>query len=489
MAKKNVSAKTWSLSASYDGKRYSAWPAGDKPQPAGGPVSTAFDSLYTAGWAPNSGTNALAVPTISKPAKSTSILTGGYRDQRFDTEIRRITQISDQVNSTDKFMRHEYSKRQAFNADNTLRFVQGAAGWWFLYDAATNAVIPQGVTSGTGQGGIQGMAGDCEPIWHPTDPNKWWHTDNYGSLTWYERTYVGPNQAPTQTVLFNLSSKLTALGAPWNTGTKAWFNGEGVPSYDGRWWGLSVETSAFGSIGGIMYDRQTDTITGAVLTGGRKPNWIGTSPLGNYLIFSYYGTAQSSIAAEQALGFSGANGVWAFNRDGSFARVLSVLGEHSDFAVDALGKEYYVSISFRGAADHGGADGVWWLRIDTGAAGVIPNVEPYTGGAGFHFSGLCSGKRPGWVVGSKYGAADGGAYGGTVFAFEVGKVTPRVYRLAHSQWGESTTIVNTDVRAYYSEPHVTVNTDLTRVIYASSFRGGDVEDYQICLPSWAIPQD
>ena len=213
-----------------------------------GSAATTFDSLYAGGWTLNSATDAKTLPTQSKPAKSTNIMTGGYRDQRYDTEIRRTTAIADQVNSTAPLMRHEYSRRQPFNADSTRKLVQGSGGWWFLYDTSTNAVIPSGETSGQGQNGIQGMAGDCEPIWHPTDPTKFWHTDNNASLVWRERTLGASGTAPASVTLFNLASNLSALGSPWTTVARVWFNGEGRPSHDGRWWFMAAETSGMFSV-------------------------------------------------------------------------------------------------------------------------------------------------------------------------------------------------------------------------------------------------
>lgn len=439
--------------------------------------STFFNSLYAGNWVPNSGTNSLTLPTQTKPAKSTSILTGGYRDQRFDTEIRRVTQVSDSSGTAPSHLRHEYSRRQAWNADSTKFFAQSSSGWWFLYDANTCQVIPQGAANN----GISGMAGDCEPIWHPTDPNKWWHTVQNGSLVWSERTYVGSGISPSTATLFDLTSNLAALGSPWNTVTRVWFNGEGRPSHDGRWWAMSAETSAFGSVGAIMYDRQTNTITGTVATGGNKPNWIGTSPLGNYMVLSWYGSAQSSIAAEEALPITSAAGVRIYNRTGTFVRAVSVLGEHSDLAIDKEGNEVYVSISYRGFADHGGADGVFVRRLATGTAWVVPNIEPYTGGAGFHFSG-CNYNRPGWALFNKYGALDGGSYGGVVGAIELTPTSPRIFRFAHSR---STT------PDYFGEAHATVNSDFTRVMFSTDWQTGTTpyEDFCICLPSFAIPSN
>jgi hypothetical protein len=273
-----------------------------------------------------------------------------------------------------------------------------------------------------------------------------------------------------------MTAKIIALGSPWTTAARAWFNGEGRPSNDGRWWGFSVENGSFETIGAAMYDRQTDTITFSVLTNGNKPNWVGTSPLGNYLVLSWYSTAAGSIAAEAARPIASAAGVWAYSRDGSTRKVLSVLGEHSDMAIDAQGRECYIWISYRGFAE-GGSDGVIVRRFDDEVAYNL-TTSPYTGGAAFHISG-CAYDRPGWVVISKYNEISSGPYDGQIFAAEL-KSGGRNLRLAHHR---------ASIYDYFAEAHPTTNRDLTRVLFASDFGQGTTpyEDFCICLPSWAIP--
>ncbi len=494
MTIRNANPKTWVIQPSYDGL-WSAWPAGDKPEPVG--VATTFDALYTPGWAPNSTTDLKIKPTVTKPAKTTNILTGGYRDSQFDTEIRRLTDLTEIPGGSPIYIRHEYARRQVWNADSTKYIAITSQSWWYLYDADTTQRLNGGRTqAGAGNQAVSFLAGQCEPIWHPTDPNKLWY---YEGLTWYELTFTTWGQAPTRTVLFDLTAKLAALGSPWNTAEAAWFQFEGRPSYDGRWWGLAIERNLAGppvNIGLIMFDRQTDTITGAVLTGGNRPNWNSTSPLGNYVMASWYGTAASSLAEEQARGVTNAQGVWLFNRDGSVARVLSVLGEHSDMLLDKDGNEVYCSISYRGFADELPNDGIYFRRLNDGVAWMSPIMvglgESNPTGAyaqgGFHASG-CASARPGWAVISTYYRANSvGVYSGMVFVVEATPTSPRFYRLAHTHCVDE----NKDTgNAYFNEAHGTPNNDLTRIAFASDFGNNAVpyESYQICLPSWAIPSD
>lgn len=436
--------------------------------------STDFDALYAPGFALVSNSTLLARPTQAKPSgKATSLSAPSYTDQRFGTKVFRATSIGDSPDPGQIHLRHEYARRQAWNCDNTRYLAQSTNGAWYLYNASTFAVIPGGDVSAPGVGSLAGLAGDCEPIWHPTDPAKIWYTATNGGLTWFEFNTA----TNTSSTLFDLTGRLAAVGM--GTAGRAWFQGEGRPSNDGRYWALAVETAAFANLGAIMYDRQTDAILGAVLTGGNRPNWTGTSPLGNYIVMSWYGTAAASIAIEEARPIGSAGGVRLYNRDGTFARAVSVLGEHSDLGLDKNGEEIYMAISYRGFADHGGADGLFVRRLSDGVAYVIPGINAYTNGVGFHISGCCT-SRPGWMVVSTYFDDAGGTYGGMVFAVEVTPTSPRVLRIAHTQALSAT---------YFDEAHATANRDLTRVMFASDFRANATpyESYMVGLPSWAIP--
>lgn len=72
-----------------------------------------------------------------------------------------------------------------------------------------------------------------------------------------------------------------------------------------------------------MYDRVEHRIVGHMRqVGTNRPNWVSTSPLGNYVVISWYGSAASSLAAEAARPLSSAAGVRAYTPDFSMERKL-----------------------------------------------------------------------------------------------------------------------------------------------------------------------
>lgn len=71
------------------------------------------------------------IAEATKPAKGQEFV-----DPAYGTSIYRATDISE---GDGGMMRHEYSRRQAFNADNSRYLVQDGRGFWYLYDASTFA--------------------------------------------------------------------------------------------------------------------------------------------------------------------------------------------------------------------------------------------------------------------------------------------------------------------------------------------------------------
>lgn len=441
-----------------------------------------FDPYYDPGFALVSNTTLYPRPTETKPAsKATGYATASYIDQQFDTRIYRATDVADSPDASQTYLRHEYSRKQAFNADGTMFIAQSTNGYWYLYDALTFAKINGGRTispgnTALGSGSSNQFAGDCEPTWHPTDPNKLWRTDQNGGLTWYEFDIT----TKATTTLFTLSGKLAAVGM--SAGTRAWWQGEGRPSNDGRWWGLSIQDGAFNQIGLICYDRQTDTIVGSVTT-SNKPNNVSTSPSGLYVIPSWSNGSGLSFSAAAAAAIGSTDGTRAYTRDFSSFQQMSYYGEHADTGTDADGNDVYISVNYNAGNMPDVTDGhLYYRRMDNGVAYTLPvNVYGGAQASALHVSG-CAFDKPGWCVVGTYGS--GAAQTGAVYTddlvmlVELVPTSQRVLRLAHHQ---------TRYSDYWDEPHSTPNRDLTKILFASDFGGTNRESYMIGLPSWAVP--
>lgn len=438
---------------------------------APGDFSTFADGLYDPSWQPNWLRDAKTQAAFSLPAKSTNILTGGYRDAAFDSECRVVTAVTDVGSASNDSAVHEYSRKQAYNADSSHMVIQSRNGFWWIINTTTNAVVNMGGAIAGGIGALPGFAGDCEGTWHPTDPNLIAFTSNGGGMVWWVFDIV----AKSQSVLFDLTTIVRAR-AGMSTATRTWWKAEGRPSNDWNRWGLSVEGPS-GHLGIVMYDKPSHTIVGSFAT-TNNPNWVSGSPLGNYIVTSYYGSSAGSLAAETARAPGSWGGPHVFPADCSSQQALSCIGEHSDMAIDSTGNEVYVSLSLSpGDALTDGC--VYFRRLSNPSIVTELPINVFQGstGAQIHISG-CATRRPGWVLVNKSPGVGSGPHDGQVLAAELHPSSPRVARLFHHR------AIGGD---QFASPVATVNNDFTRVLAHSQNAGGGNVDLCCILPSWALP--
>lgn len=451
---------------------------GSDDEVPGGPGSaTDFDALYASGFQLITNQDFYSRPVQAKPNKMTTYHTPGYIDPVFGTAIFNLTRVNDTSdNLTD--LRHVYSRQQAVNADNTRSLARASNGWWHLFNLQTGQRVLGSRTQTPGHGALINFVNECEAVWHPTDPKKIWRTGNQGAgCIWYEYDI----ETMATTVLFDLNPLLAALGGQWATAGRAWWKGEGRCSDDGRWWGFQVETTNYGMIGLIMYDRQTNTIVGSQLTTNR-PDHTSTSPKGEYIVPSWYGGAAETLASSALRPMNSANGARAYTRDFSSFTQLSALGEHSDLAIDAQGNEVFVSITYRGGSAGQEPDvpdgGLYYRRLDNGVAYGLPG-NGYGGASdsSLHVSGLATGK-PGWAVVSWYGGTPTTWKDGSIYVVELVPENAIVKRICHHQsvYGGN----------YINESHAVPSRDLRVIVFTSNFGGAVAEDYFVGLPSDAF---
>ena len=431
-----------------------------------------FNALYVANWSPVTDLTYYSRPNEAKPAKTGTLATAGYIDQRFGTRVYRGTDIAD-TPSADTSLRHAYSRQRVWNCDSTRFVVRASNGFWYLYDANTSARIDGGRTNAVGLGALLGFVDQCELTWHPTDPNKIWRTDNLGGLVWYEFDI----NTKVTTTLFDLGPLLANITG-FTGAARTWFKNEGRPSDDGNRWALMVETTSFTHLGLIMYDRPSNQIIGHILTSNR-PDHISTSPCGLYAVPSWYGGATGTLADVATRPIGSANGARAYTADFSTFTQLSVLGEHSDLGIDAEGNSVFISITYRGGVGGNEApltDGqVYYRRLDNGQAYELPlNVYQNAGNAALHISAVNSKRKPGWCVVSTYGSFNPTTWGdGIIAAVELTPTNPRIIRLAHNQYRSS---------GYFAEPQAVANDDLSRIGWATDFGDGNIEFFFLGVP-------
>jgi hypothetical protein len=391
-------------------------------------VNTDCAAIYSS-FVPVTGMVTAPAPTVSgRPAKGVA-----FADPTFHTCVIRAT---DHVaSSVGGFLRNDYSRRQAFNANNTYFLAYAYNGSWYLYDANTLAQIRE----------LNGPGGDAEPQWDPTNPNI---------------LYYVPTNGGTSLLKLDVTSNVTTTAAdftsklPWSGVAHVWTKSEGSPSADGRYWCFMAETSSFGELGMFTYDLQTQTVLGTHTTNVR-PDHVSMSASGRYCV----------ISADAGMG-----GTVAWNRTFSTSRLLHTTSEHSDLALAANGDDMYIYVDYAGTGD------LYMMDIDTGVrTSLLPTYIEGTATA-YHISGKAFSK-PGWILMSTYDN-----YGGPekwlhqrIMAVEL-KASPTIINLAHHH-----SIYN----GYWTEPHASVSRDFSRVLFTSNWginSALDVDAYMVRLP-------
>lgn len=419
------------------------------------------NSFYPSGYSVPQGKLNPPQPALSKPAKGNR-----FKEPSFGTCMVRATDHAAEAPST--FARNDYSRRQAFNADNSRFIVYSNDGWWHLYDASTlkhiHRLSPRAVNPSTPA--QYHMAGDAEPQWHPTDPNALYYLPTNGGTTLLKLDVRNNSYQ----VAADFAGKLPSWGS---TARHIWTKSEGSPSADGRYWGFQVEDANFRLLGYMVWDLQQNRLAGSIQNSSR-PDHSSMSASGRWFVSS-----------------SDSNGTWAWSRDFKTKKKLLHKSEHSDLALGPNGQDYYVAIDYQ--SDKGD---VFFVDIDAcpavpasaTSAPLCPRTTlfpTYENGssAALHVSGKGFGK-PGWAVISTYAtkaSRDGSWpwYTNKIFAVEL-KANPRIYPLAYTRAAGG---------GYWAEPHASVSRDFSRVIFNSNWgkSGEDIDSYVVHIPTSALP--
>ncbi|MGD9583679.1 MAG: TolB family protein [Lysobacterales bacterium] len=399
-------------------------------EPGEGGVCAGF---YDGGFTPVLGPDPVTAPTLPRPAKGVA-----NTDPNFGTCVVRATDHA--VEPPSGFARNDYSRRQAFNADNSRFLAYALNGAWHLYDAQSLAHLRV----------LNGPAGDAEPQWHPSDPKLlYWIPLNGGMQL--NRLDVESN---SNTVASSFAGKL-----PWPDVARVWTKSEGSPSADGRYWCFMAETDAFQIRGAFTYDLQTGTVLGTRAISNR-PDHVSMSASGRWCVIS---------------GGDVSDGTVAWSRDFSASLPLHTTSEHSDLALGLDGHDLFVFVDYQSNSGD-----LMMVDLDSGQRSAL--FATYISGTAtaYHVSGK-NFARPGWVLLSTY--AHSGAeqwLHERILAVEL-KANPTLVNLAHH---------HSYYNGYWTEPHASVNRDFTRVLFSSNWASQsdtDVDAYLIVLPPNLLP--
>lgn len=415
------------------------------------------DGFYASNFTLAQGKLNPAVPNRAKPAKGTRI-----EEPSFKTCLFRATDHRTEPSSY--YLRNDYSRRQAFNANSTYFLVYSNNGSWTLYNANTRARVRT----------LTPLAGDAEPQWHPTDPNVLYYLPINGG-TKLLKVDVRNNQSST---VVDFRGKLPSWAS---SAAHIWTNSEGSPSANGRYWGFVVYNSGWDVLGYIVWDLQQNKLVGSRQSSG--------------------GVDNGSISASGRWFVVSGNGVWAWSADFTKKKKIDAYGGvHSDLAIGPQGNDYFVSV------DYESNDGeVYFVNLDScpSVAASATNAPecprttlfaqyPTGGWASMHFSGKAFNKR-GWVLISTYDTQTNRGtmpwFEDKIFAVEL-KASPKIYPLAFTRRvAPNDRYGQTGADAYWTEPHASVNRDFTRIAFNTNWgnsAGADIDVYMIELKANAL---
>lgn len=391
---------------------------------------------YGNGFLPVVGHDRTPVPAVPRPPKGKVIA-----DQVYRSCVVRVTDAEKEPPVT--FARNDYSRRQPFNADDSLILVYAYNGAWHLYDARTLEYVKK----------LRGPGGDAEPQWHPTDPNILYYLPTNGGMTVYELD-IRSDRREIKADFTQPDSRGFSLRSLWPSAARVWTKSEGSPSADYRYWAFMVEDNSFRTLGLISYDMQTNTILGTYSSSVR-PDHVSMSPTGDYIVVTW---ARGSREA----------GPTVFNRDFSNRQLLARRIGHSDVALDMNNEDVLVSVD-----DTSGY--VYMTKLRTRETTLLYGIWPKRTTMAMHFSGKAY-KKPGWVLVSTYGAGRTEWPHQKVFALEL-KPNPAIVNLMHHHNGSG---------SYFAEPQAAVNRNFTRFVVNSNWGmpgNGHIDVYMVEIPA------
>ncbi|MBI4898139.1 MAG: hypothetical protein HY827_07210 [Actinobacteria bacterium] len=366
----------------------------------------------------------LATPAVSPPGLGDS-----YVDPVFDTRVRRLT-LTPEPGSAGGAAGTvpEYSKAQAWNADDSLFLLRGTDGSSVLYDGQTLGKIAK----------TRIPVGDVEPRWSPVDPDL--------------LTYVLGDRVFEYSVRKRRSRRIgryRGLG-PLTSGA------EQERSADGRYFALHGPVHEY-------RDRSfawTKAFVVDLKTGRRGPVKVLRRPRGDPGDFLDYVAVTPD--GKSVMVMWAAHGADLYSRRWRYVRRLTNWDEHGDFCRDANGQTSFVVAHYRADVNDEVVEAV---PLNGEPSRVLWRAPVFN--LALHIS--CRNTAlPGWAFLSSYWDGIGLRPGPTAFESEVFALglsstveAPVVRRLAHTQM--------IDRADYFDEPHATVRRDGRVVLFASYF--------------------
>lgn len=409
--------------------------------------------------APLSGVNPtypLQDPPVALPAIGASEF-----DERFGTVKTRVTQ----TNSYNG--RHEYSRFDPFNSDQSMILLVMESGDWSVYRT-------QSMPYNTPANLVRTFSLE-EPRWDRSVSTLMWGLDEFSIVT---LDVVSGNR----TVIKDFSAD-PVLGPiiGGNPVFRITTQAEGEASSDGRYWALMLqgnEQADYNPLFLFCWDRSLDQIVGtyALPANERSIDWIGMSARGDYVV----------IGADE-VNTGGIVGLTMATRTFDRFHRLGFSTAHSDVGVDSLGQDVIVMQNI--------SDQVDLIPIDWSTSPILDSSQSYTGTNivplirlyyddaspdGFHGGIHVSCNYPGWAVVSTYtepGVAEQNWLDRCNVLVRLDRASPQVYYLAK---------VHNTTQAYWEETQASITNDGRKVVWTSNW-GQNVGLEQVFLMELEMP--
>ena len=444
-----------------------ATPGGGQTQPLQPPASPTDDDVFKAilaeGLTVSSNRNKVEVPDPPVFPLRTAIHAPTY-----NTPIARVTDNVVAWSKGQRRVRSDYSRRQAWNCDNTMFIMTTSDGYWQTYDNKTLKLIATMPAQ---------MGGDAEPVWHPNKPDVLFHVPQNGvGMKLIERNARTGAEIKTT----EIGPLLTAI---WPEAFNCWSKSEGAPSLDCRYWCWIVQKKGFIPLGAVVYDRVEHKIIGKIdIPENHMPDHSSMSPSGKYATISWaYQPGWDTRAYTRNM-----KDVHPASKSGLPYIIINTASEHSDLGQLENGQDVYVS------GDYTGNSRLFMVNLETGQETNFMSLYGQSTATAYHVS--CRNSRvPGWCVVSFYNDYLDNHdneqrnkpamqwFHRKIFAMELkqnGKMIPLAWAdsVRRTFWGDD---------AYWTEPQATVNREMTRIMFQSTMNVVDwkaTETYMLAMP-------
>ncbi len=388
-------------------------------------------------------------PDIPKPSLGSSFI-----DPKFGTTIIRISnaRLSGYVGTVP-----QYSKRQAWNADESRLLLFTGDGKALLYNGNTYQFIKE----------LNGVNSD-DIFWHPEVPSTLIFTQ--------DNTLVSYNINTENSVIIRTFNEYSFIST----------RGEGNLSRNGRYFafvGMIYDTTTQETIFKdlLVYDLTTDSVISKIhlpltLT---DFDWVSISPLGNYVVVDY--------ATNNAGRFEG---VEVYDRNFQFIWQKPLGAGHSDLGIDANGNEVLVMAYYDSGTNSN------FIKKYSLADGTETSLIELSWQFDLHIS--CRNySRSDWCFVSTFDnearltddSLSWMPFEDEIFALKMDG-SGEVQRIAHHHSRRfSPTTPDRDNSVYWSEPHATVDYHGRRIIFGSNWRenieiDSSVDSYIVDFRNW-----